>query len=849
MMKGKYETSSTLASTPSGMLWPLVLFIIGFVFITLHQSSYFHAMPGDMGDARFNNVILEHLFRWITGKDKFLWSPPYFYPYPGVLAFSDNHFGTFIAYVLLRLTGLTPEAAFTGWYTFSIPLNFFCCYYVLRRLGITSRAAAVGAFIFTFSMDVSVQDGHAQLAYRFAVPLAVLALQDFIAGCAFKDLALAIFWVTVQFYCSIYLGYFLSLLLLAYVLAYFLVGKNVVQNHAVYGAPYVAINRSFKSASDREIWRLIAILAICFIALLGLFYPYAYYAHIYKFRRHYHEMSMMLPRLQSYLLADNSMIWGRWSSRIQGVPMRWEQQMFFGAAASMLSIFGILKVKGALRNITFAALVILVLFTLDVRGHSLYSFVHTLPLINAIRAVSRINLIMVFPVAVLGALGFDRLVSSNSRFKTAIAVGMVLLMVAEGVAFRSYDVPFKTLHERVNRLLSKTPSILSRGAIVYVPPGSDDEFSMENEIDGMRLSIALNRPVLNGYSGNAPNMFYLVKHPPCYVVNNRLSAYAHEAGLGYAKFADLVRRVVVVGHGSGCLPNSVMYHRTHFSGKVPLDVVKRMRIDVIGLHASHDRILATIGISNAASKNLSSISDDGHPIRISWRFVPVSVVAPPDTDWKPRKDLDGDIMVGKDYFTNISMVPPSKPGLYRVEVSLVQEGVLWFQDFGMPIGVSDSLIQVNKGRSNDIVLRSFRGRVPPGVIKHVRLDLLHPSVVRGSLLATLNIKNESSDYISFHSDEGHPIRVSWRFVPVGKEGSPDSGWDARMELDGGLVANGVYSADISMMPPAKPGLYKVEASMVQEGVLWFHDFGMPIGESSWLVKVSRSAPIAVVEKN
>ncbi|KKD57704.1 hypothetical protein VM57_02130 [Stenotrophomonas maltophilia] len=48
-------------------------------------------MPGDLIDARFNSVVLEHVYQWLRGDVESLWSPGFFYPVKDVLALSDNH--------------------------------------------------------------------------------------------------------------------------------------------------------------------------------------------------------------------------------------------------------------------------------------------------------------------------------------------------------------------------------------------------------------------------------------------------------------------------------------------------------------------------------------------------------------------------------------------------------------------------------------------------------------------------------------------------------------------------------------------------------------------------------------
>jgi len=64
-------------------------------------------IPGDLGDARFNNYILEHFYQWITQKVPSYWSPQFFYPYPLTLAFSDNLLGSAPFYAMIRILGFS----------------------------------------------------------------------------------------------------------------------------------------------------------------------------------------------------------------------------------------------------------------------------------------------------------------------------------------------------------------------------------------------------------------------------------------------------------------------------------------------------------------------------------------------------------------------------------------------------------------------------------------------------------------------------------------------------------------------------------------------------------------------
>jgi len=648
-----------------------------------------------MGDARFNNVILEHLFRWVAGKDASLWSPPYFYPYPGTLTFSDNHFGTGLVYVCMRLLGLGPEGAFIGWYTLAAPLNFISCYYVLRRMGLSPKGSAVGAFIFTFAFNVSARHGHAQLSYRYAVPLAMLALQRLVETHAPRQLALVALWVTLQFYASIYLGYFLVLLLVAYA-----VMQTIMPATPEASRPHQAVLGSLTRTWRDRSMGCIATIALCGGALVLLFYPYMHYSKLYQLTRDFTEIHSMLPRPGSYLLADGSMIWGKLSARITGLPMRWEHQMFFGASACALALLGIVGWRDRQAKIAAGAILFLVVLTLDVHGHSIYFLFYKLPLVNAIRGVSRIGLVMVFPVAFLAGRGLDYLLAParHRLLKHAVAFLLVLFMLVEYVAFYTQSVPLKDLEQRLAGLVALVPDPLPPDAILYVPP-SNSGAPFNNELDGMRLVAATDRVTLNGYSGNVPKGFSDPAVAACDVVNNRLANYAAFTGGGYDQYAALVNRVVVLGRAGHCTPLPALAVRTHFSGNVPEVTVKATRLEVVNPRLVDGKLVVTLQIENQSTDTLHSISDDNHPIRFSWRLVPTQTSAGPYDGWNTRKDLASDVRAGEAQETDIIVDPPHVPGTYRIESSLVQENALWFHQFGMSIAQSDKLIEVKQDGS------------------------------------------------------------------------------------------------------------------------------------------------------
>jgi hypothetical protein len=677
---------------------PAILLAFGMVAITLQQTEYFKVIPGDLGDARFNNVVLEHLFRWFTGMEKSLWSPDFFYPQPGTLAFSDNHFGTGPVYIMMRLLGCGPEGAYIGWCTVAPILNFIACYYTLRRLGLRITGSAIGAFIFTFALPVSSRSGHAQLAYRFAIPLAALALDRLLRSGATREFGKFCLFVAIQFYCSIYLGFFLLLLAAATFMA------QCVFDHRrreIGASAYHSLREAIRSIFLGKDVFAAAMIVGASLALAAMFYPYAHYAKVYHLRRGMGEIRTMSPGWYDYLLADNSKLWGNLSAHIKNVPMRHEHQGFFGAAALLLALIGARTSRTRLSYTALGALLLLVILTLNVFNHAIYDPITKLPLANVIRSPSRITLVMLFPLAVLAGMGADWLRSAN---RTAVLrnhafLGLVVvLMLTEYSAYTSTGNSIKGMEDRLRVLEAKLPQPLPDDAIVLVPASETEPLHL-TEIDGMRLAQRVNRVTLNGYSGCFPMGYYEPAATASDTANNRLAAYASFANLDKAQFDALVRRVVVASDdGHACEPFTRLPHRTHFKGPLSPETIKQLQVSVDDLILRNGKLLATVSVKNMSKEKVACISDDRHPIRFSWRFVD-SLAEQKPSGWNTRYDLNYDVEPLDSYQTMVEMITPKQPGEYCLEISMIQEKTNWFHEVGMPVGKSHQTVVVSQAGS------------------------------------------------------------------------------------------------------------------------------------------------------
>ena len=522
--------------------------------------DWFTAVPGDLIDGRFNSVILEHFYQWLTGRQHDLWSPTFFYPNLSVLAFSDNHFGNAFIYALLRMLDFSREIAFSGWYVIGCSLNFLVTYVVLRKLHFSVFAASAGAFVFAYFLPAIIQAGHAQLTYRFAIPLAFYAFWNLIYKRQISAVGLLFFWIGVQFYCSIYLGVFLVFLLLAASIpALMLLRKNVFKDW----------KQSWLNLTKPRQLTVSTLAIASSISIILLLEKYQQVASLYGFKKNVVEVKHMLPRLESYLIADNSILSSFVGSWFNQIPLyRNEHQLFIGIGVALLFLIGCCipwfnyfgtnrpyaKEQNAIGTLAFFSLLILFLLTLQYGSgggqlSSPYEYLFSIPGILSIRAVTRLILVQGLPVAILVALACETVISrlnKNNYFwrGTWIAIVAALLSL-EVIFFNHVKTPNAIWIERLNRLSVLLPKPVPAGSILFVDNSGKETWYFA-EVDAMVLAQDLGIPTINGYSGNFPPGHDHQSPNSCIPYMARVQDYGKFHHLPEASVNELMTRVIQI---------------------------------------------------------------------------------------------------------------------------------------------------------------------------------------------------------------------------------------------------------------------------------------------------------------
>jgi hypothetical protein len=494
---------------PYTIPWAFLVFFLGIFGVVSPYISNGN-LPGDIGDPRINLYLLEHFFLALTNQVESFTEASFFYPLAKTALLSDNYWGTGLIYSYFRSEKMTPTESFAGWFLLGFVVNYWSAFFVYRKLELTKIAAAIGAFLFTFSLPVISQEGHAQLLYRPYVPLAVLAFVYYFKSKNLRYGALTFLALSLQFLTCGYNGMFLLYLLSAlFFVEFAAIPQNKIKN---------LLPTKFSLLTTLPIF-----CAAC--ALLLLFaVPYFEVKNIYAFERHWSGIEPMLPRIHSYFVGDNSYLWFSKNAEVfSQIPSRNEHQMFIGVGA-MLALLILFLRKDFLKHNQLAlnfghATAIIIAVTLFVGSASLYIFLSPLPGISSIRAVSRVILILLFPLGYLVGLSIDKIGAIKSEIFSSSTIIFIIcaLIIADPILAKKIITSEGEWQKRSEVLASKISQKIDKSNILVVASNSD--CSIEN-FDAMMLSQELGIKTINGCASFYPGEFHALNS--CLEVEKRV---------------------------------------------------------------------------------------------------------------------------------------------------------------------------------------------------------------------------------------------------------------------------------------------------------------------------------------
>jgi hypothetical protein len=529
---------------------PCIVLLLGVFNIYFFQLDKLLLMPGDIGDARLVNYFLENVYQFMVGASDSLWHLPFFSPFPYVLGFSDNLFGSSPVYIFARLFGARTDDAYQIWFLLGYVANFIAAYYALRRLNGGILASTIGAFIFTFALPTSAHAMHAQLHYRFGLPLAIVFFSDFLNTKIWRYFFISGAWIVWQFFAGIYIGFFTVLLLATMSLTYLC--NVLIYRRGLLENIFSDFTKSWKYQTKTQMILFLSGIALLLVLLLLLFYPYLQVTHLYGAKRSWSEIASMLPRPQSYFLSDNS-FWGSFigTDIFSTIPMRHEHQMFFGLFPLVLALAGFIvgsqKNNGLVFTLMTGMLVISIVLTLYIGGFSIWYLIHQLPLASAIRAMTRIDQAFLFPIAYLAVIAIDKVIVKYTWGVLVVSAIILPLLIFEA-ATTSMGVSTKeSWRQRFQALEAVVPENISDNSILFFAQRTGPPYA--DEIDAMWVSLHNHKKTMNGYSGNLPPDYDYEFGDDCAQIPKRVLLYLKFSNQpnNVEAYRDLMSRIIPIG--------------------------------------------------------------------------------------------------------------------------------------------------------------------------------------------------------------------------------------------------------------------------------------------------------------
>jgi hypothetical protein len=252
--------------------------------------------------------------------------------------------------------------------------------------------------------------------------------------------------------------------------------------------------------------------------------------------RSYAGIASLLPWPQSWFYPGASWLWG-WTTEFpifRELPSG-EHVMGFGLLTILVGLAGLwLRRRDPIAQWLVIIVGLIVILSTVVAGHSLWRLVHqVVPGANAIRAVTRIWLVCVLPLALAVAAVIGRL---ERRGYACAALLLGALCVGEQLYPKGgYDkVQVRAEVARIARAIPPT----ARAFFVSV---SRAEWEVRPHYDAMWAALEANLPTINGYLGNYPRGYDLITVAQTRIeleeAERRLRTWCEKNGLSPAEVA------------------------------------------------------------------------------------------------------------------------------------------------------------------------------------------------------------------------------------------------------------------------------------------------------------------------
>lgn len=477
---------------------PLIAFLLGIWYFCIRILGYgFEFIPGDMGDSRFINYLLEHAYRWFSGDVAYFWDAGFMYPFENTIALSDTMLGTAPFYAAWRVLGFSPETSYQIWWITMCTLNYWISYTIFRKWLGRADLAIVLAYIFAFTLFNLGQLNFMQMIIRFVIPLVFYAGYKMLETPSLKYLAIYVFGIVFQFYSIIYTGFYLMYFSVLFLLI------------------YMAISKKWKAVlfyfSRKKVAYTSAILVVALLAMGWLFIPYLNMSKMTGMLR-YNDIKVNLPVALTFLFPHYSTITWRFLFDVArpGVETWWLHHLYTGIVpftVMVASPFYLLyrtlkkiKTPAVLSALILSSLVIVLMHVRTYDGLSFYKWALALPGIGSMRVLNRFMHVELFILLLILGMFLTRV---KAHAKTMLVLG--LLVFADNLFS-----PEHLVREEKSEIIQRREALVDRvkskdykkyAAVAFL---DSTQSAFKTNIDIMIVAQELGIKTINGYSSYCP---------------------------------------------------------------------------------------------------------------------------------------------------------------------------------------------------------------------------------------------------------------------------------------------------------------------------------------------------------
>lgn len=511
----------------------MLFFALGLSIFMPEMLGQFDQYPGDLVDTRFNHVILEHHYQYLSGQHDHFWSTRFFYPAPNMLAGSDAHFSTMPIYSFFRFIGCSMFTSFQLWFLVLLFLNYFICYKVLRWFKLDPIAASIGAFLFTFSMPVALLSGHIQNFNRFAIPLVFYFAYQWLSTFNYKYYLRLLLALLLLFYSSLYMVLLTAIPLFFLFFVYSIAKFTTLKSHLK--------NTSF--TLKNALYYIIPAIVL-FVVCLPVINKYLQAGkHVPTVTRDL--LSTRLPSIWAYIIPHAESLWYAkftWPLQ-QGIIQPWDKYFSIGFLSTFILLTGTILLfrKHTILAVFSITCMLTLLWFIYVNGHSPYFLIKAWPGYNHLNVPSRFFLIALFLIAFCMAF----VVQQTMRWHRYIVPFILGLLVFNDNLLRPNALKHmpiedaKTHHLVLKNCIdqNKKPS---HEAFVLLPQSDSTHFDFIDILDVMVTAYDSKINCINGYSTFGPPY-----HPVNWMYPKKSEVIRWLTDQKFSK-ADIDKKVLVI---------------------------------------------------------------------------------------------------------------------------------------------------------------------------------------------------------------------------------------------------------------------------------------------------------------